>query len=221
MTKASTATAMNEPADRVIDATVTLLADKGPSALKVREVAAASGLSTMAVYHHFGGMAELIQAVVEHGFEQLDATFTAITETDDPVQNQLLLALATRDLARANPHLYDLMFGLSTRSTYRTIEESEERLSGRSPVFRKAFQNVVHQCARTVDSGRVRPIDPVVMASQLWVLVHGFITLELAGHFSMFDDPASEVLLPLGVSYYVGLGDQPERAAASHVIRSV
>ena len=124
MTKASTATAMNEPADRVIDATVTLLADKGPSALKVREVAAASGLSTMAVYHHFGGMAELIQAVVEHGFEQLDATFTAITETDDPVQNQLLLALATRDLARANPHLYDLMFGLSTRSTYRTIEES-------------------------------------------------------------------------------------------------
>lgn len=71
--------------------------------------------------------------------------------------------------------------------------------------------------AEVVDSGRVRPIDPNVMAAQLWALVHGFATLELAGHFAAFDDPVSDVLLPLGVSYYVGLGDTPERAARSHV----
>ena len=209
---------MSESPDRVIRATVKLLADEGPSGLKVREVAAASGLSTMAVYHHFGGIAELIQAVVEHGFGRLDTAFAAIDETDDPVHDQLLVALATRDIAHENPHLYDLMFGLSTRSTYRPLEESEARLSGHSPVFRLAFQHVVNHCARTVESGRVRPIDPAVMASQLWTMVHGFITLELAEHFAMFDDPVSEVLLPLGVSYYVGLGDSPERAAASHVV---
>ena len=39
--------------------------------------------------------------------------------TDDPVTDLFAMALITRELARANPHLYDLMFGLSTRATYR------------------------------------------------------------------------------------------------------
>src|SRR5881409_547217 len=54
--------------ERVVQATIRLLAEQGPSAIKARSVASASGLSTMAVYHHFGGIAELIRAVVGHGF---------------------------------------------------------------------------------------------------------------------------------------------------------
>src|SRR5215218_5310067 len=46
--------------ERVVQATIRLLAEQGPSAIKARTVASASGLSTMAVYHHFGGIAELI-----------------------------------------------------------------------------------------------------------------------------------------------------------------
>ena len=63
---------INDSAERVVLATIKLLADEGPTAMKVREVAAASGLSTMVVYHHFGGIAELIQAVIDHGFRLLD-----------------------------------------------------------------------------------------------------------------------------------------------------
>src|SRR5881397_259060 len=84
--------------ERVVQATIRLLAEQGPSAIKARTVASASGLSTMAVYHHFGG------------------------------------------IARENPHLYDLMFGLSTRrATYRPLPESDARLSGRSPAFHGAY----------------------------------------------------------------------------------
>jgi hypothetical protein len=50
----------------------------------------------------------------------------------------------------------------------------------------------------------------------LWSFVRGFITLELAAHFVEFDDPVAQVLVPTGVNLAVGLGDERERAEASH-----
>ena len=46
--------------------------------------------------------------------------------------------------------------------------------------------------------------------------MHGYITLELAEHFVEFDDAVAQVLVPMGVNFTVGLGDQRERAEASH-----
>jgi AcrR family transcriptional regulator len=203
--------------ERVVQATIGLLAEQGPSAIKARTVASASGLSTMAVYHHFGGIAELIRAVVDHGFKELDKAFSQVPVTVDPLADLYAMALTTRQLARDNPHLYDLMFGLSTRrATYRPLPDSDVRPSGRSPAFQGAYVHVAEACARLVGSGRVRQLEPEVLAAQLWSFVHGFITLELAEHFVEVDDPVAQVLQPMGVNLVVGLGDARERAQASH-----
>src|SRR5206468_5386815 len=95
--------------ERVVQATIRLLAEQGPSAIKARTVASASGLSTMVVYHHFGGIAELIRAVVDQGFKELDRAFAQVPVTKDPVADLVVLALTCRRVARQNPHLYDLM----------------------------------------------------------------------------------------------------------------
>ncbi len=204
-------------AERVLEATVKLLADEGPGAIKVRAVASASGLSTMAVYHHFGGIAELIRAVADHGFSDLERAFSQVPVTEDPMADLFAMALVTRRLARENPHLYDLMFGLSTRrATYRPLSDADVRSSGRSPAFRGAYVHITEACERLMRSGRVRHQEPEVLAAQLWSFVHGYITLELAEHFVEFDDPMREVLLPMGVTFSVGLGDLPEKAQASH-----
>src|SRR5437016_12243213 len=101
--------------ERVVQATIRLLAEQGPSAIKARTVASASGLSTMAVYHHFGGIAELIGAVADRGFPELDRAFSQVPVPEDPVADLFAMALETRRIARAHPHLYDLRLGLSTR----------------------------------------------------------------------------------------------------------
>ncbi|MFC9840964.1 TetR/AcrR family transcriptional regulator [Rhodococcus sp. NPDC127530] len=201
--------------ERLIRATVTLLAEQGPSAIKARTVASATGLSTMAVYSHFGGIPELVRAVVDHGFMELGNAFSQVSVTEDPVVDLFALALTCRQVARENPHLYDLMFGLSTRATYRPLD-SDVRLSGHSPAFRGAHAHVTDACARLVSSGRVGPQDPEVVSAQLWSFVHGYITLELGEHFAEFDDAAVQVLLPMGVNFAVGLGDTRELAQASH-----
>ena len=205
--------------ERVVQATIRLLAEQGPSAIKARTVASASGLSTMAVYHHFGGIAELIRAVVDQGFKELDRAFSEVPVTEDPLADLFAMALTTRRVARENPHLYDLMFGLSTRrATYRPLPDSDARLSGRSPAFQGAYRHLADACARLTSSGRVRQQEPQAVAAQLWSFVHGCITLELAEHFVEFDDPVAQVLLPMGVNLAVGLGDNRERAQSSHEV---
>ncbi|MCE5289233.1 MAG: TetR/AcrR family transcriptional regulator, partial [Nocardiaceae bacterium] len=185
--------------ERLIRATIELIAEQGPSAIKARSVAAASGLSTMVVYHHFGGIPELIRAVVDEGFRDFGRALAEVPITDDPVADLFTMALACRVVAQRNPHLYDLMFGLSTRATYRPLAD-DLRLSGHSPAFKTAYVHLVAACERLMNSGRVCPESVEVVAAQLWSFVHGYVTLELAGHFEEFDDPAVQVLLPMGVT---------------------
>ena len=63
---------------RLVNATIRLLAEQGPSAIKARTVASATGLSTMVVYSHFGGIPELTRAVIDQGFRELEAAFDAL-----------------------------------------------------------------------------------------------------------------------------------------------
>jgi AcrR family transcriptional regulator len=202
--------------ERLVEATIKLLSERGPSAIKVRTVASEAGMSTMVVYSHFGGVPELIRAVVDHGFFEMERAFADVPSTDDPVFDLFVLALTSRDRARANPHLYDLMFGLSTRATYRPTPDKDVRRSGHSPAFQAAYAHLMDACCRLVESGRVEAQDAQVVAAALWSYVHGYVTLELGDHFAGFDDPVARIMLPMGVTFAVGLGDEPERARASH-----
>lgn len=202
--------------ERLVLATMKLLAEEGPSAIKARTVAAAAGMSTMVVYSHFGGIPELVRAVADHGFAELERQFDAVATSDDPIADLFSMALITLDFARGNPHLYDLMFGLSTRATYRPLPDKDVRRSGHSPAFRAAYAHITDACSRLIESGRVGPLDARVVAASLWSFVHGYITLELGDHFAEFEDPVTEVLVPMGVTFSIGLGDTPERARASH-----
>jgi hypothetical protein len=153
---------------------------------------------------------------VDHGFNEIERAFAELPVTHDPVADLFSMALVALDLARANPHLYDAMFGLATRATYRPTQEKDVRRAGHSAAFQSAYAHVIEACARLAAADRVTINDPRAVAAALWSFVHGYITLELANHFAEFDDPVAQVLLPMGVTFTVGLGDDPDRARASH-----
>lgn len=195
--------------DRLIEATIRLLAEDGPWAVRARSVSAAVGASTTAVYSTFGGMPGLVQAVADEGFTRLGAAFEDARRTDDPAQDAARLALVYRDVARSGPHLFDLMFGLSTPGGH-----GAARRSG-SAAFEAAYGHLVAVARRLVADGRVHEADPRTIAAQLWSFSHGYVTLELSGAFAELEDPVIHVFLGLGTNVLIGLGDTPERAAAS------
>lgn len=202
--------------ERLIDAAVAMLAEEGPSAIKARAVAARAGMSSMVVYNYFGGVPELLSAVEDHGFNQLGQAFAQVGASKDPVADLFTMALTTLSYARANPHLYDAMFGLSTRATYRPTPARGERRAGHSPSFHAAYAHVIEAAARLSTVGGLAVEDPTAAAGALWSFVHGYVTLELANHFTEFADPVRQVLVPMGVTFCVGLGADRASALASH-----
>lgn len=201
---------------RIVEAAIRLLAAKGPSEVKARSVSSEAGLSTMGVYTHFGGVPELLQAVADEGFTRQAAIFGRVATTDDPMTDLCAMALACWDFARRNPHLYDLMFGLSIHGRYapsRGSPASEPR--ERSAAFTASYSYLLGECARLVDTDCVRKIDPDLIAAQLWSTLHGFIMLELGGYFVALADPAAEVLMPMCINLIVGLGADRKSAESS------
>lgn len=201
---------------RLIEAAVAMLAEEGPSAIKARTVAARAGMSSMVVYNYFGGVPELLSAVEDHGFNELGAAFAQVGASEDPVADLFTMALTTLRYARANPHLYDAMFGLSTRATYRPTPAKGKRRAGHSPAFNAAYAHVVEAAKRLGTGGGLSIEEPTAAAGALWSFVHGYISLELAGHFADFPDPVRQVLVPMGVTFCVGLGADRDTALASH-----
>lgn len=203
---------------RLVDAAIRLLARNGPSEVKARSVSAEAGLSTMGVYTHFGGVPELLQAVADEGFRRQGAVFGSLTATDNPMVDLSVMALACRDFARNSPHLYDLMFGLSIQGRYSPARgDAVPVLSGQSPEFKVAYAYLVQGCSRLVHAECVNPMAPELIAVQMWSALHGFILLELAGHFAELADPSVDILMPMCINLVVGLGakrDSAETAAA-------
>lgn len=209
-------TSPQDPRARLVEATIRLLARSGPSEVKARSVASEAQSSTMGVYTYFGGVPELLQAVADEGFNRQAAVFGRLPPTDDPMADLCAIALACHDFARRNPHLYDLMFGLSIHGRYSPSRGAvEPLLSGQSPSFRAAYAFLLQGCTRMVEAKCVRRTDPDLIALQFWSALHGFIMLDLGGHFAHMATPSSDVLVPMCVNMVVGLGAKRDKAEAS------
>jgi hypothetical protein len=111
------------------------------------------------------------------------------------------------------------MFGLSIHGRYSPSRGAAEPvLCGQSPSFRAAYAFLLQGCARLVRATCVRKVDPDLMALQFWSALHGFIMLDLGGHFAHIPVPVTEVLVPMCVSMVVGMGAKRDNAETSAAV---
>jgi AcrR family transcriptional regulator len=199
MASVSPRTPEPEVRDRLVEVAARLLTDEGPAALSTRRLATEVGTSTMAVYTHFGGLPQLVRAVVNEGFARLAEHMAAVPRTDDPLTDLFELGVAYRANAHHNPHLYAVMFGSASLGGYRLTKE--EMSEGRY-----TFDALVASTQRVIDAGIWKASDAEAVAGQLWCSLHGFVMLELAGYYAgapgaadpaMLPDAADRVLLPM------------------------
>lgn len=204
------------PRGRLLDVAMRLLSDGGPEALQARRLAAAAGVSTMAVYTHFGGMGELVRELAREGFVRFGRRLEQAPRSADPVADLFMLGIVYRDHALDNPQLYRLMFGVTTPGAlrHRGAEPTLPGVVSALPEGRAAFAQLVGAVDRIMSAGRFRPADPERTAAQIWSAIHGYVLLEIAGFFES-DQGVDEVLRPLAETLAVGLGDTVEAATRS------
>ena len=192
---------------RLIEAAARLLVEEGPAALSTRRLAAAVGSSTMAVYTHFGGMDDLVRAMVYEGFARLNERMSAIGPSDDPVADVVALGMAYRDNASEHRHLYAVMFGGSSLGGFSLTDD--DRMYGRF-----TLEKLVAAVNRCIEEGRFRPGDAELVAHQMWIALHGLATLELGGY--LYEPYNADACFAAQVcSLIVGAGDEVDTALKS------
>src|SRR5688500_13522455 len=149
---------------QLIERAAEMVAKREPVTLRalVRE----TGVSTMAVYTYFDGMAGLWRAVRQEGFTRLASRLADVRRTADPVRG---LGAAYTANALEGPALYRVMFDAQF--------ELEDPAAADA-----AFGALITAAERMRSGGRLRPdIDPLDVATRFWAFGHGIVMLVISG----------------------------------------
>ncbi|MEV2275643.1 TetR/AcrR family transcriptional regulator [Nocardiopsis sp. NPDC049922] len=184
----------------------TLLIERAAHMLRTREpitlrsLVAGTGVSTMAVYTHFGGMDGMWQALRQEGFTRLAARYATLAVTDDPVEDLTALVAVYLGNALDHPDLYRVMFDASfdladlqaANATLEYLDRAADR-GRRARRFR-------------ADTA------PRALAVQSWTIAHGLASLVANGPLPRHTLANGLTLL---TALYVGTGDDPDRCRRS------
>ncbi len=203
-------TAAKDRRDEIVLAAVELLERHGPADMTVRKITAKVGVSRIAVYTVFDSMAGLVAAVVDYGFAALAAEYRTLDEQPTGLGDVWVGAQTTRDFALAHRHLFAVMFAAESFGGY-------QRTGADLDQGREALRHMHRACKKARASGEL----PLAQSDwdatrQLWVTIHGYLMLELAGYFAL-DAEAGDTFAGVISTALIGLGADSGRARGAVV----
>ena len=144
----------------------------GADGMTMRAVAAAAGVSPPAVYLHFADKDELIFAVCQDVFNQLDLALEQAAEgIDDPIEAMKARGRAYVHFGLEHPDHYRVLFMQAPGSQPHHYGPEEVKASA-------AFGHLMSNVAAMAADPRVRgEIDPYELALDCWAYVHGLTSL--------------------------------------------
>jgi AcrR family transcriptional regulator len=166
-------------AERIARAARRLLDKEGAEAVTMRRVAAAVGITAMAVYRHYSDRKALLNALADEGFQELAKRLAAVGEPGS-IEERLTRTLDVNVMfGLENPRLFELMF-LTPREGAR--QYPRDFAAGKSPT--------ANQFATLVRAGVAEGYFPP--ATDVWAVVfetgalwQGLMMLYLGGRVSM------------------------------------
>jgi AcrR family transcriptional regulator len=156
--------------DDLLNAAAALIAERGPQAFSLREVARRARVSEAAPYWHFSSKEALLAAVAEQGFVGLAAAMDEVRgRIADPRRRLQQLGVAYVRFALAHPSHLRIMFGPEIRDkrAHPSLRAASER----------AFGLLVAAIVEAQRAGHVRRGNPEELAVAAWALVHGLSAL--------------------------------------------
>lgn len=164
-------------ATRILHAARALFERDGAAAVSMRKVAAAAGITPMAIYRHFPNREALLKRICDDSFAEITRHWGAHRHGGGALHRLLATQRIYLDYALAYPHLFDYAFS-ARRSDARKFPEDFH--AGRSPTA-----NVIHDVVvEAQQQGLLRDTDPWEISMSLWAHAHGLIALYRAGRFS-------------------------------------
>ncbi len=165
-------------ADRLVQATIELLASEGLESITLRAIARRAGVSHGAPLRHYRSLADLLAEVAAFGFRLLERSLQEAAEAAPPGAGpRARLDAASRayvHTAVANDALFGLMFRPDT------IDVENARFQADSMA---AFDRLLTLVRAAQDAGWRTDQDTRLLAGVAWAQVHGLATLWASGAF--------------------------------------
>lgn len=185
-----------------------LIETNDQSALSIRAIANAVGVTPPSIYLHFTDRQDLVFAVCERHAEQLERAMAEAAEgVDDPWERIKRRGLAYLRWGIENPEHYRiLMMSRPDQTPDRFIDERLADTAGLMPVAEDVAAAIAGQ---QVSSSR----EPLEMAELLWMMIHGTVSLLISKPDFPFGSP-DEVYERLFDLVHRGLAPRPEPGPA-------
>lgn len=159
--------------ESLLEAAISLIAEVGPTAFTLREVARRAGVSHNAPYRHFRDKDDLIASVAAEGYLQLTAAMQrAASRHGLPVDRLKHAGLAYIEFALQHPEHFTVMFDAPVMG--------EHGLSS-TPEAKQAFTTLVELVTNAQQHQQLPSGDPVQFALLAWTMVHGVAKLATTG----------------------------------------
>jgi AcrR family transcriptional regulator len=157
--------------EEILAAAERLLIERGDeSAVSIRAIADAVGVTPPAIYLHFADKNELIFAICEKHFQALhEVTANAIADVDSPVEALRAAGRAYVRFGLEHPEQYRILFMTN-------VGETAARFTPEELMDVACFGLVMSCVQRGIDAG-VFAGDALDLAIVLWTSVHGLTSL--------------------------------------------
>jgi AcrR family transcriptional regulator len=182
----------------LIEAAARLLESSGNAhALTLAAVAREAGIAAPSIYRHFADRNQLVEAVVADRFQRLDdALLDAMTGVSGP-------AAALRACCDAY-----CRFGLDHPGHYQVLFSANLALDPARPGDRpgeRVFGRLVAAVQACIDAGAARQGEASAMAVNVWVALHGIVSLRISRPNHAW--PPVSTLMNAALSGQAGLTD--------------
>ncbi len=167
---------------RLLDVTAQLVDREGPEKVTLRDIAAAGGTSTSAIYSLFGGKSQLLTAVVNYGFRSFHASQEIAGK-----EGLKATGWAYRKWALEHDALYRLMFGgaMDAYAEGRSAGGPDGGGLADGGQTIDAMAPLIGAVTAAQAEGVIGPYNVMLIATAFWAQVHGLVSLELARGASM------------------------------------
>jgi AcrR family transcriptional regulator len=159
--------------DDILTATESLLLASGDSSsISIRAIASAVGVTPPSIYIHFADRNELIFAVCDRQWRQLEARLdAAAAAADDPVERVVRRGRAYVEFGLTHPEHYRIL--LMSRDAEVPARYADRALFTQ----RLAFDPLVADLRAAMDAGDIVATDPLELCLVLFGAVHGLTSL--------------------------------------------
>lgn len=173
---------MADTGERIAAAARRMLEDEGSSAVSMRRVASAAGVTPMAAYRHYANRTALLAAVADDAFAEVAKSWGGRTESIGFDERFDGLERDFLDFALHHPHLYSFLI-LEPRDGARIYPD------GFGPDGSPLFGQVVAAVEQGMAEGALRDDDPIEVAAALTMPAVGLVALYLGGRMSLDEEP--------------------------------